>query len=92
MGDILKFKKMVTPIVIQVMFWFAIVYVLWTGVNVVKQSFVFETSPRTGILIIILGPLLVRIFCEVLIVILSIRDTLTETQNLLKESLSSESE
>ena len=92
MGDFLKFKKMVTPIIIQIMFWFGLVYVLWTGVAAVKQSLAFDASPTTGILIIILGPLLVRIFCEVLIVIFSIRDTLTETQNLLKESLSSESE
>ncbi len=92
MGDFLKFKKMVTPIIIQIMFWFALVYVLWTGVDVVKQALAFDASPRTGILIIILGPLALRIYCEVLIVIFSINDRLTETQNLLKESLYSEAE
>jgi len=92
MGNFLKFKKMVTPIIIQIMFWFGLVYVLWTGVATVNKSIAFDASPRTGILIIILGPLFLRIYCEVLIVIFKINDTLTETQDLLKESLYSESE
>ena len=92
MGNFLKFKKMVTPIIIQIMFWFGLVYVLWTGVAAVKQSLAFDASPITGILTIILGPLFLRMYCEVLIVIFKINDTLTETQDLLKESLYSESE
>ena len=92
MGNFLKFKKMVTPTIIQIMFWLGLVYVLWTGVAAVKQSLAFDASPITGILTIILGPLFLRIYCELLIVIFKINDTLTETQDLLKESLYSESE
>ena len=92
MGDFLKFKKMVTPIIIQIAFWFGIAFVLWSGVDLVKQSLAFDASPWPGILMIILGPLVVRVYCEVLIVIFKIKDTLVETQNLLKESLYSEAE
>ena len=86
MGDFLKFKKMVTPIIIQVAFWFAIVICLVGGVIGLSES------PVKSILMIVLGPLVVRVYCEVLIVIFKIKDTLVETQNLLKESLYSEAE
>jgi len=71
MQEFLSFKRMITPIIIQVLFWLGIlVTVLAALVNMFTQSFF------VGLLMLILGPILVRVYCELLIVIFKIHDCL----------------
>ena len=79
MEDFLKFKKMVTPVVIQILFWIGIVACVLGGLLTMRNSAI------QGLLVLLLGPLGVRIYCELLIVLFSINDTLTEMKNLLKK-------
>jgi len=79
MEDFLKFKKMVTPVVIQILFWIGIVACVIGGLLTMSNSLI------QGFLVLLLGPLGVRIYCELLIVLFSINDTLTEMKNLLKK-------
>ncbi len=79
MEDFLKFKKMVTPVVIQILFWIGIVACVIGGLLTMRNSVI------QGLLVLLLGPLGVRIYCELLIVLFSINDTLTEMKNLLKK-------
>lgn len=72
MEDFLKFRKMLTPVIIQVIFWISLVVVVIGGLMAFRQSFL------QGILTLALGPLAVRVYCELLIVIFSINDTLND--------------
>ena len=67
MGDFLKFETMITPFVIQVIFWIAVIVLIIAGVFQIVGS---EGGGGiiTGLATIILGPILARIYCEIIIV------------------------
>ncbi|MCJ7544121.1 MAG: DUF4282 domain-containing protein [Phycisphaerae bacterium] len=71
-----KFQKMITPVVIQVVFWIAIAgCVISALVSFGKGT---GGSILGGILVLLLGPLVVRIQCELIILMFRIRDLLQE--------------
>ena len=76
MNEFLKFQKMIAPIAIQILFWISIV------VNVIF-AFVtmFGTSFWLGLGILILGPIIIRLYFELLIVIFKIYETLKEIKD-----------
>jgi hypothetical protein len=86
--DFLKFKKMVTPIIIQILFWIGVVVSVIAGIIQIVSgintpyggggSIVFM-----GILLLLLGPILVRVWCELMLVLFSIHDTLLKIKNKL---------
>ena len=88
MEDFLKFKKMVTPIIIQILFWIGVVVSVIAGIIQIVSgintpyggggSIVFM-----GILLLLLGPILVRVWCELMLVLFSIHDTLLKIKNKL---------
>jgi hypothetical protein len=65
MGEYLTFEKMIAPVVIQILFWIGLITL-------------FTVSFISGLVIIILGPIGVRIYCEVLLVFFRILDNLRE--------------
>lgn len=77
MGDFLTFRRMITPIIIQVLFWVGIAAVLITGLIMLTQE------PFLGLLIIVLGPIAVRIYCEILILFFRMNETLTDIDEQL---------
>jgi len=81
MEDFLKFRKMLTPLIIQIVFWIGVVVAVISGL---VQMFSGE-SFLYGLVMILIGPIIVRIYCELLIVIFSINDTLRETRDLLRQ-------
>lgn len=89
MEDFLRFKKMITPVLIQILFWIGVVVSVVGGLIAIVAGANQERGGGSivlaGILWILLGPIAVRVYCELLIVIFSINDTLTETKNLLKQ-------
>jgi sensor histidine kinase YesM len=68
-----KFKKMITPVVIQVLFWLLVAACLIMALVSFGQAQIL-----TGIVTLVLGPLFVRIYCELLILAFRIRDLLEE--------------
>ncbi len=82
MDDFLKFKKMITPIIIQVLFWVGVVISVVVGLGMMVAG--ERGDAASGLLVIFLGPVGVRIYCELLIVVFSINDTLTDIKNLLR--------
>ncbi|HEY42479.1 MAG TPA: DUF4282 domain-containing protein [Anaerolineae bacterium] len=82
MDDYLSFRKMITPIIIQVVFWIGAVlvalYGLWMIFSGATASFGGGQLVLSGLVTLLLGPLFWRIFCELLIVVFRINDTLTE--------------
>ncbi|AXA37028.1 MAG: DUF4282 domain-containing protein [Candidatus Hydrogenedentota bacterium] len=88
MEDFLKFKKMITPIIIQILFWIGVVCSILIGLISIASG---ANAPYGGggrvfwgLVWILVGPIITRVYCELLIVIFSINDTLTEIKNSLK--------
>ncbi len=80
MKDFLFFRKMITPMIIQILFWIGIVVVVIGGFVTM-----FTSSFLAGLGMVILGPIGVRLWTELLIVIFKINDTLTDIRNNTKK-------
>jgi len=96
MEDFIKFKKMITPVIIQIIFILGTIILIVVGINMINEGSNMrrggESVVLTGWMFILLGPILLRIYCEVLIVVFSINDTLTDVKNLLKGKAKSENQ
>jgi len=69
MGDYLSFRKMITPVFIQVIFWIVIAVIVIAGIAQMANDAV-----GAGLLTLIIGPLIARIYAEILLVIFRIND------------------
>ena len=74
MADYLSFKKLITPVLIQILFWVAVF------INTIEALF-DSGGFWNGLLELILGPILIRVFFEALIVVFEINNTLTEIRD-----------
>lgn len=89
--DYLLFRRMIVPIIVQILFWLGILgSVVFSvvqfsmgiaNINRPGSTALILTSP----LILIIGPLLSRVYAELLIVIFRINETLTEIREELKK-------
>lgn len=69
MSEYLTFRRMITPVFIQVIFWIAVAAIVIAGIVQISNG-----HAGAGILLISLGPLGARIYAEILIVIFRIND------------------
>ena len=69
--DVLFFDKMIVPKVIQVLYW-----VLLVGCVIAALGVMFTQSFFAGLVALILGPLFVRIWCELMIVMFKMNEAL----------------
>ena len=78
MKDFLAFRRMLSPLIIQIAFWVGIVVVIVLGLmDIIGGAFL------NGVILILLGPILVRLACEWVILVFRINETLTEIKNQL---------
>ncbi len=86
MSDFWAFRRMVTPVIIQILFWVGVIICLVAGFILIgtgiKQP--GHQALLSGVLLVVFGPLAVRLYCEVLIVFFRINETLTEIKHLLE--------
>jgi hypothetical protein len=69
LGEYLSFRRMITPVFIQVIFW------IFAGIAVLGGlAALVSGEALSGLLLIVLGPLFARIYAEILIVIFRIND------------------
>lgn len=100
MGRFLKFEKMITPVFIQLIFWVGTILIIIAGIITMLGGFFAESqfgeAMNTGsggkiaglilgILIIIFGPIILRVYCEMLIVIFKLQGAMIQTRDLLSE-------
>jgi hypothetical protein len=87
MRDFLAFRTMLTPILIQVIFWVGVLICVAVGLVYLGWGFKHETAEGVykGLAILILGPIGIRIYCEILIIFFRINETLTEIKHDLEE-------
>jgi len=85
MNDFLKFRKMITPAIIQILFWIGAAISVIAGLIIMGTSFGrFGGGAATffgGLLTLVFGPIVVRIYCEILILFFRMNETLTEIKN-----------
>jgi hypothetical protein len=93
----LSFKKMLTPILIQVIFWIGSLVSVGIGALTIfnpsmipLEGFGYErpevgtvAGAVAGIFFMVVGPIVIRLACEGMIVVFSINDTLTEIRKSL---------
>jgi hypothetical protein len=78
MNEYLSFRKMITPLLIQVFFWIGVVVAVISAlVMMVKGSFF------VGLVALVVGPLIVRIECELLILLFRMYDELASIRQAL---------
>ena len=84
MSDFLTFRRMVAPVVIQIVFWLGSVAVIVFGVAgiVIGAHHNRASEVVGGFMLLLFGPLVLRLYCEVLIVAFRINDSLTDIQKL----------
>jgi len=78
---------MITPVIIQIIFWIGVVLCLIGGLFYLLFGYHYygSSAPVFGLLLIIFGPIVVRIYCEILIILFRINETLTEIKHTLAE-------
>lgn len=81
MKDFLLFRRMITPVIFQVLFWVALTLVVVSGVVLIATG-----QPGPGLIWLIVGPVVLRIFSEVLILFFRIHDSLAAIRELLQSS------
>ncbi|MFC4402548.1 DUF4282 domain-containing protein [Gracilibacillus xinjiangensis] len=78
----LSFDKMITPTIIKVVFWIGLAITVLTGLGTMIAGFNSYYGSGfqvfTGLLTIILGPLVIRIYCELLILMFKMNDALQD--------------
>ena len=85
MSDFWAFRTMVTPVIIQVLFWVGVIVCIIAGLVMIVMGIKLPGDQMVlkGVLLAILGPLGVRVYCEILIVFFRINETLTEIKHSL---------
>ncbi len=81
MEDFLAFRKMLTPVIIQVVFWLGVVACVLAGL-----ASLFSGAPLAGLLMMVFGPVAVRIYAELLILLFKMNDTLTDIKNAVEKT------
>jgi hypothetical protein len=84
--EFLTFRRMITPVIIQVLFWVSLVLVIVFGFVMIFVGFAQGEAVSgllSGLGSIILGPIIVRVYAEILILFFSINDTLNDIKELL---------
>jgi hypothetical protein len=89
MSDFWSFRTMVTPVIIQILFWVGALLCLIGGAVMIVYGLTGGQGGQgqylwKGVLLFVLGPLGVRVYCEILIVFFRINETLTEIKHGLE--------
>ena len=73
LGEFLAFRRFFTPIAIQVIFWIGVIGVIVTSLTVMFRGF---GAFLGGLVFLVVGIVMVRIYCELLILLFRIYDEL----------------
>lgn len=86
MLDFLSFRRMLIPYLVQVLFWCGTAVCVFGGILIMAGK---ASTPMVGgvhvdnrfvggLIVLLGGPLVIRLWCEVLVVVFRINETLTE--------------
>lgn len=83
MNDFLAFKKMITPIAIQILFWIGVGVCVIMGITMIAAASPIgrATAVVSGLIVLFVGPIAVRVACELIVIVFGIYDRLKEITN-----------
>ncbi|MFZ7119830.1 MAG: DUF4282 domain-containing protein [Eubacteriaceae bacterium] len=87
--NLLSFDTFITPVIIKAIYYIGVVLVVIMGLFQIVTSFSYYGGIGvfiSGLLTIVLGPFLVKIYCELLIIIFKIHKELTEINTKLSNN------
>jgi len=78
MLDFLTFRKFYTPLFIQILFWIGLGVCVIEGIATIASAGRFGSGLGiiNGILVLAVGPIAVRVLCELLMAVFGIHDSL----------------
>jgi predicted Zn finger-like uncharacterized protein len=91
MGDYLAFRKMIVPVIIQIIFWIFTILVLlggliYAGLSLISGKLeIILITVASACIIVPLYILAIRMYCEIIIVIFRMHDTLNNIYEELRE-------
>jgi len=74
MGDFLAFRRMVTPLIIQIVFWVGVAFCLVFGLLAMVNSRGQLLPIIYGLVLVLIGPIFVRVVCEMIIALFRIEE------------------
>ena len=79
----LTFKRMITPVLIQIVYWILTVIAVIGGIVLLVTG---DGDERWGgLALLILGPIAIRLYAEIFMVIFRINETLTDIRDQKRE-------
>jgi hypothetical protein len=92
MRDFIEFRRMLTPVVIKVVFWIGVIICVGAGLVLFLSGIAqgnAEAIPG-GIVLMIFGPIFLRILAEGVILFFTMNETLTDIKNALEKPAGSQ--
>ena len=77
-----NFKRFVIPLILKFLYVFSVIYIVCNGIVTL-----ITVNIWTGVLMIVLGPVAVRVAYELVLMLFSIHDGVRETNRLLKSGV-----
>ena len=78
--ELTSFNKMITPSIIQVIFWVGVAFSVISGliqiIAGISSPFAGGIQVVIGLLTLVVGPLITRVYCELMIVVFKMQETL----------------
>lgn len=88
MGNFLNFNKMITPSIIKIIFYIGVAVTVLAGIGMIgsglNSTYGGGFEVFSGVLFLLLGPLVIRVYCELLIVIFKMHESLHGINNKLE--------
>lgn len=73
MSEFLRFRRMITPVFIQVVFWLGLLANLIGSIVLMQRG---GSNVLVGFLVLVFGSLMVRVYCELIILLFRVYDSL----------------
>jgi hypothetical protein len=87
LADFLAFRTMLTPVLIKVLFWIGIAGCVIAGLGQLVMALQFGSllgGLFAALVILVVGPIFVRVYCELMILLFRIHETLQEIKEQRK--------
>ena len=87
-NDYLTFCKMITPMIVQTIFWLGVGICVIAGlISIVGGAGSYTGGGMqvlVGVILLVVGPVVIRIYCELLILFFRMNETLTDIRASLQ--------
>ena len=78
MLEFFTFRKLYTPMVMQILFWIGVGVCVVEGIGMIASAGTFRSALGiiNGILVLVVGPIAVRVLCELIVAVFGIHSAL----------------